>query len=489
MRTNSNERDWKSYYSNQLIQPARIGPCMTSDNGESIKEPQRRWWLRRWLNRLEVDRSVFFAVVLRGWQVSAGAITALLIAAYFSPDVQGYYYTFASLIALQTFFELGFNIVVVNVSSHEWSKLEMDQQGRIVGDETAKERLVSLGRLIFKWYGVASTLFIVVVAIAGSLFLSQEQGQVDWFGPWVSLVVVSGGLLWTLPFLALLEGCHQVETVNRFRVLGAVVANIAGWTSMILEGGLWALVAINGARLACNLYLLFMRFRRFFRPFWKRTVNDGISWRTEFWPMQWRLALSGVFGYFAYYLFAPVMFHFHGADIAGQMGLTRALIGAVQAAAMAWVQTRVPRFGSLIAIKDYIELDRIFRRLTLISLGVIVVGGGGIILLTCLLYSIDNEVIAKFSNRILPPLPTALFVLAVIVDQVPNCQTAYVRAHKKEPFLVLDITGNIFIGAAVVWLGARHGPTGAAIGCLAVLSLYSLPFTTMIWSRFRRERE
>ena len=45
----------------------------------------------------------------------AGIVTAVLIFINFSRQVQGYYYTFAAVIALQTFFELGLNVVVVNI--------------------------------------------------------------------------------------------------------------------------------------------------------------------------------------------------------------------------------------------------------------------------------------------------------------------------------------------------------------------------------------
>jgi hypothetical protein len=236
------------------------------------------------LNRLEVDHAVFYAILLRGWQVSAGAVTAVLITFYFTRDIQGFYYTFASLIAMQTFFELGLNIVVINIASHEWAALSLDVGGNIVGDTTARSRLVSLGRLIFKWYGGVCSLFVIVVATVGILFLSGDTGDVSWQTPWVAMVVLSGLLLWTLLFCSLLEGCNQVATVNQFRIVQAVCGNAAVWAVMILSGNLWAAVAAAGARLLCNIYLLTVRYGRFFRPFFAHPSDGAISWRTDFWP-------------------------------------------------------------------------------------------------------------------------------------------------------------------------------------------------------------
>jgi len=54
-----------------------------------------------------VDRAIFFTVLTRGWNASAGLVTIFLVSHFLSPVLQGYYYTFYSLIALQVFAELG----------------------------------------------------------------------------------------------------------------------------------------------------------------------------------------------------------------------------------------------------------------------------------------------------------------------------------------------------------------------------------------------
>lgn len=457
-----------------------------------ITEPPRRSWPRRLLNRMEVDRAVFYALVLRVWQLAGGTISGVLIVKFFTIETQGYYYLFATLMALQSFFELGFNVVVINVSSHEWTHLRLNEQGAIEGDARALSRLVSLGRLIFRWYAVACLLFIVAVGLGGGAFVAlgpkdandlpeAATAVVDWQSPWAALVVLTGLLLWSLPFNALLEGCGQIATVNRFRVIQAVSANLAVWTCIVSGGELWAVVAAAAARLLCDLALLLIRYRRFFVPFLKPPAGEQMHWRTDVWPMQWRLALAGIFSYFAYFLFVPVMFRYHGEATAARMGLTWVLITAVQAAALAWVQTRVPLFGILIARQEYTELDRVFRRVTMISLAVIVAGGAAIMWLIFLL----NVYLPRYADRLLPPLPTAIFVAAIILYQLPHSQVFYVRAHKREPFLAVNILSSVAIGLSVWILGGIWGPTGAATGYLAVVGLLILPTHTLIWQHCR----
>ncbi len=126
-----------------------------------------------------------FAVFSKVWSLFAAPITLLLIAQFLAPEVQGFYYTFLSLIALQSFVGLGFSIVITQFASHEWANLSLDDAGYISGDEKARLRLISLGRFVFKWYAWASAIFVLLVGAGGYLFLSQSPDPgISWKSPW-----------------------------------------------------------------------------------------------------------------------------------------------------------------------------------------------------------------------------------------------------------------------------------------------------------------
>jgi O-antigen/teichoic acid export membrane protein len=440
--------------------------------------------IRRVLERLEVDRAVAYALSLRVWQLVGGTVSVLLMSVYFSQETQGYYYTLNSLMTLQCFFDLGLGVVIINIASHEWMHLRLDDTGCVEGDAAALSRLVSLGRLLFRWYAIASVLFMVGVGIGGAYFLAQRpQVQIEWQQPWWLLVILTGLLLWTMPFTALLEGCSQVVAVNRFRLLQAVAANLAIWAAMVLDTGLWVAVAGTAMRLIIAIGFLVRRADTFFHSFSKSPSGPRIEWRDEIWPMQWRLGLSSVAGYFAYSLLTPVLFHFHGPTLAGQMGMTWTLLMVVHSSALAWLQTRVSRFGILAAARNWDELDRLFRRVTLIALAVMTLGGLG---LCGLVYGM-GEFAFRLADRLLPPLPTLIFVLALVAQFVVHAQAIYVHAHKQDPLAAVQICGNAGIGLAVWWLGRGHGAVGAATGYLAVVIVFILPTATIIWARRRRE--
>jgi hypothetical protein len=127
-------------------------------------------WLQSAKNRLGLDRAVVFTVLARAWTSGSGLITIVLIARFLQPAEQGYYYTYASLIALQMVFELGFSQVVMQLASHERAHLSIGPDGSVAGAETAHARLASVLKLSVRWYGVGALLLALALVPAGTYF-------------------------------------------------------------------------------------------------------------------------------------------------------------------------------------------------------------------------------------------------------------------------------------------------------------------------------
>jgi hypothetical protein len=82
----------------------------------------------------KLDNHTFHTLVLRVWSLVAGASTIIMIPSCLTASEQGYYYAFASLLALQIFFELGFNQVIMQLVSHEAAFVQFNKDGKIVGE-------------------------------------------------------------------------------------------------------------------------------------------------------------------------------------------------------------------------------------------------------------------------------------------------------------------------------------------------------------------
>src|SRR5882724_1207494 len=202
--------------------------------------------LRRWAG---VDRPVFYVAVGRAWSLFSGPITVLLLAHFFTPKEQGYFYTFASVMALQVFLELGFAQCIVQFASHEFAHLRFLPGGALEGDPRARSRLISLGRLSLKWYAVMSLLVVVGIGLGGHWFFSlKNDPSVAWSLPWWSLCLVTGFALAIMPVGALLEGCNQLPFIYGLRTLTAMMGSLTVWTALCSGAGLFsgAIVGLAG---------------------------------------------------------------------------------------------------------------------------------------------------------------------------------------------------------------------------------------------------
>lgn len=433
--------------------------------------------------RLGIDRAIFYALLGRGWRAIGGLISILLIAKFLTPETQGYYYTFQSLIALQVFVELGLFVVVVNVASHEWANLQLNEAGVIVGDSNALSRLVSFGRKLAAWYGIAAIVFVLLVAPAGAWFLAQKGDAEAWLAPWLGTVLFQAMLLWATPFQTLFEGCNQMVPVQRFQLWQGIVTNVILWTCLALGAGLWSVAALVGVQAVSTVFYLGVLQRSFFSPFWQQPIGLRIDWKLEVWPMQWRLAVQGVVNYFVYSLYTPVIFHYHGAAEAGRFGMTWQVFSLTQLLGLAWVQTRVPRFGMLIAKRDFAGLDMLWRHTALLAIGVFLLGMGGFLLFQILLQHFNIE----FGQRLLGTEITALLLPTGLLAMWVQCAASYWRAHKAEPLGFSAAIPGLINGGLVWWLGMNYGAGGAIAAYLIMLILISTPLALYLKQKVTRD--
>lgn len=446
----------------------------------------------RMARKLSIDRAVGFAVLARFWQLLTGPITQLLIVFCFNEIQQGYYYAFMNLLAMQVFVELGLHVVIINVASHEWLGLQFTNDG-IEGDSQKISRLVSLGRTSFRWYAVASVLFIAAVSVLGCLFfLDLQTGPTGWLTtsnwvlPWLVLVALTGLQLILLPLSAILEGCDQLPTINRIRFWQGVAGSLVVWACMFAGLGLWALCASAAVRLLGEFYLVRVRFREFFTPFRSSPTGSTIDWKREILPLQWRMAIQGSLLWLANHLALLVVLKYHGAAAAGRFGMMSTILIALQAASLSWIETRRPLFGQLIAKKDYVQLDDTFFRMSRISILILAAGTTLFTLGVWVVNQMPYWFFQRIADRLPDPLTAALFSLGLVAMQFAQCTNIYVRAHKKDPFLLAAIVSNLTIAVLVFTLGRTYGMTGVAAGYLAGVSVVQVPLWVGIWWKTRR---
>lgn len=442
--------------------------------------------IKRVLQFWDVDRAVGLFVLGRAWSALAVPITLLAVGTFLSGEEQGFYYTFANILALQIFFELGLTNVILQFAAHEKAGLAWAPERILDGDPVSKSRLASLVRMAMRWYGVAAILAVAFILPSGLYFFGTHQaeaGTVAWRIPWIWMSLATAGALFISPIFAVLEGCGMVAEICAMRLCQAIASCLVLWFALSRHMGLIAASLFATTGLCCGILWLVVRYRAFLIDMLSFRGHDArIGWRKEIWPMQWKIALSWLSGYFIFQLFNPILFAFRGPVEAGRMGMSLEVMKGITSVSIAWIYTRMPLFGSLIAKREFASLDKGFFRSARRSVLVGLLIGAAACLGAFALHAGHHPL----GQRMLDPLPFALLTLATVLGVVVQAQAVYLRAHKQEPFLIPSLMGGLLVGMSTYFLGRYFGAGGVVFGYLGI-TLLMLPYNTWIFQTRRRD--
>jgi hypothetical protein len=433
-----------------------------------------------------LDFHVFSTVVLRAWGIGAGFLTTILLPVMLSAPELGYYFAFASILALQVFFELGFNQVITQIAGHEAAELTIDEDGSLNGASIHLTRLGTLSSLTHRWYLVAATAFVLSVGPGGLWFFDRSQAlpTETWAMPWLALVAATGGNLYLSPRLAFLEGCGKVGNVARLRLRQSLLGYGCAWITLFAGGGLWAAVCVPLASCIVTAFWLY-RSRGLVRHFvvGGTGTEPAMSWRRDILPLQWRISLSWISGYFIFSLFTPLIFSTAGATAAGRFGLSMAIFTGLSTVSMSWMYAKVPEFARFASRGDLGTLNGLFRAAALRAVGVTVV--------LCALFVTFSQMVAlyrpDFAVRLLGLPDLSLLAVAVIANSIVSSIATYMRAFREEPMLPISIVTAALTSTAVY--------VASGISVTLMLGLYAgitvgvtLPWTILLFRQYASRR-
>ena len=416
------------------------------------------------------ERATLYAMAHRLSGSAGGLLTAVLVATFFSPELQGFYYTFLGLLTFQTLAELGFGQLLQQSVSHEWALKESSNPAT---RERARARLASLVRFSLAWYAVVAFVVIAGLGTGGALYFRSfaSTDALSWELAWWVAVVATGASVLLTPVFALLEGANRVETVHGTRLGQAIASRAAGALAILAGAGLFTIATDRWVSFAAGVFGLGRERFYSLRTYFVRRDPNAFAWRRDIWPLQWKFAFSSLSGYLLYSLFTPVLFATHGPEVAGRMGLTLTAAAAISSAAFAAVATKVPRLAFHAATNAYREMDSLFRRATVSSLALACTGAA--VFFAGLL--VTRKLGLDIATRFLPPLETALLLAAIVLQQLRFAMGSYLRAHKQEPLVLLSVLEALVAIPVFTFLGSCFGAIGMVLGFLGLTTLTLVP--------------
>lgn len=428
-------------------------------------------------SKLGIDKAIGFTLIGRIIQATGSIVSLSLIALFLTKEEQGFYYTFGSIIAIQVFFELGFNGIITQYAAHETAHISTYDYSAKEPERKAQSRLSSLLRFCLRWFSILSLGLFIILLIVGYVFFAKygHGADVNWELPWVILVINTCFSFVLSPIFSFIEGLGKVKEIAKLRLVQQLVFLIILWSMLSLGGKLYSAPIAGVASLVVTLgILIFSDFRRILIKIWNLLDKWKVNYKEEIFPYQWKIAISWMSGYFIFQLFNPVLFATEGAVAAGQMGMTLAVLNGITGLTISWMATKVPLFSGLIAQKKYSDLDQIFNR-TLKQAAMI----NGLSLLAMFLgiYGLRHFNL-PIGERFLPYLPLIFMIIPVFLNQYVSSWATYLRCHKQEPFLILSVVMGIATSLSTFILGNYFGALGMTAGyCFLTF------FGGFIWGR------
>ena len=443
-------------------------------------------------HRIGMDKAIAYSSGSRILGGITGVLSVFFISTFLTGVEQGFYYTFGNILALQVFFELGLTGIMTQYVAHEVSHLQLNEECQYEGEEKYKSRLASLVHFCVKWYSVLAILVFVFLLIVGLIFFThfgeEHSEEVSWHMPWTLICLGTSLNILQSPFISIFMGVGKVKEMSKVGFIQQFVIPLVNWTGFVCGLKLYVLpIASLMPVLIWQFYVWRSGLARIIVNLWKVRITERVAYLKEIFPYQWKIALSWISGYFIFQLFNPVLFATEGAVVAGQMGMTLQALNAIQAFSMSWLNTKVPLYSQLIALKDYLKLDTIFNKTLQQMAGVCLVllamFFAAIWLLNVTNLQLNGHVLAE---RFLPYIPMLLLMFTIYLNQYTSSWATYLRCHKQEPFLVISICGALADGLSTLVFGNLFGLYGITIGYF-VLTILFFPWGYWIYKTKKAE--
>jgi uncharacterized membrane protein len=159
------------------------------------------------------------------------------------------------------------------------------------------------------------------------------------------------------------------------------------------------------------------------------------------------------------------------------------ITGAVSTLSLAWVTTKAPAFGGLVAEGKFADLDALFSGAFLRMFAISIAAAIALIFGVWGLNLADHPLASRF----LAPAAFIPLVISSVISTILTAMAIYLRAFKREPFLVISVMIAALVSTLTYVLGRAYGATAITIGHLAVNATIGLGLGYCIFARKRHE--
>ena len=428
-----------------------------------------------------LNKDLIYTGLNQLWRLVSGPLMLILIPLYLTAEEQGYWYTFVSLAALAIFADLGFSIIILQFSAHEFAFLRFNQKGEFEGDSVHLNKIAKLFTFTVKRVILVSLATFPIILCIGYFMLSQKFTILSWHLPWLIYGISSAIGFINSTILYFFEGCNSVAKVQNIRLKMSIFTSTTVLIGLIFKLKLYALSISLLVNAIIGMYFIYHHFKAVIIQLIEVSKTCEYSWSKDILSLIWKYAISWACGYFMFQMYTPLTFHFHGAIEAGKVGLSITLWMAVFGISNVWIGAITPKLNMYISKQDWSDLDKVFRRNLLLAGITFLLGAVSIWGLT---YFLKGKIF--IFERFVNDFSMAILGICWFCQLIINTLAVYLRAHKEEPLLIPSFVSAVYISLST-WLCAKYLSVNYLF--LGYLSSYAfmLPWVIHIFYKWRRK--
>lgn len=416
---------------------------------------------------MKENKVASLALLSQAVRLLAGPILLIAISDSLSAEQMIFYFSFYNVIALQQLLEMGMGFTIKQFISHDYVLIAG------VWEDQSIKRTKSYFRFAFIWFTIISLSIIVFIGFFGVWFFSSYQGDIDWKGPWIALVVSAAVASFFMPFQLLVEGCqYQIELYSA-KLVSSLALSITLIICIKLEFDLYSLsissIVSNGI-----LYLFLYRPLIKIIKSLKKIKEYGGSNRMIFiklWPMLSKISVTWITGYFFWNSFNLIAFKNLPPETAGKFAFTLGLAKSGYHIAESIVSAQSTIYANKIAQGKVREAVKTFEKVQFLSILLLF---SGYMFYVLIAFIFPQFFIFSKTLDMTKALQIFLYFLLLLPVVL---QANFCRCFKVEPYLFLSLFCNISI-PSLFYLSLSY------YGEVVFIVLLPISIMLLIWSKF-----
>ncbi|MHA8074889.1 hypothetical protein ACRZ9O_10190 [Aquirufa sp. HETE-40SA] len=393
----------------------------------------------------------------RGIQGILNLSSLFIITLFFSKTEQGYYYTLISIIGIQIFFELGIGPIILRFVAHERSKVENIFNIKSIHELT---RISSIFKITINIFSFFSILFLFIFIFGGINYFNKFHNSRDIAD--INFIIVSLGIssslnLFLSGILNFIEGLGYVLKVNKLRLYYQLIFYFLFFILIINN---FKLYSLSIASFISNIIIIILLYKFGYLSelfnLLKKYEKSNFSYWNELFPIQWRIALSWISGYFIFQLFTPLAFAIEGPIVAGQLGFTISIFSGITTLTMSLASPYTFLFSSYISNREFTKFKYKIKKIKLLLIFVYF----SLALILIIFYNILEHFNYNIIERMLSVKYLFLFSFIGLCNVLIFFWAQILRTFKIEAFLLNSIFGAIIMVLGFYAFGNKYGLDG-----------------------------